>query len=91
MVISPRPRLEVFVAQDGSNGGNAINRGDYSHFPFGDQTSCWDTLPLPHALTSTDTQDAGNIFLVATRKDCGICYLTKWPHFDHYIWPHPNR
>jgi hypothetical protein len=15
----------------------------------------------------------------------------KWPHFDHYIWPHPNR
>jgi hypothetical protein len=56
MVISPRYPLEVFVAQDGSMGGNAINRGDYSHFPFGDQTSSWDTLPLPDAFTSTKTQ-----------------------------------
>ena len=71
MVISPRYPLEIFVAQDGSMGGNAINRGDYSHFPLGDQTSSWDTLPLPDALTSTDTQDSGNIFLVTTQKDRG--------------------
>src|SRR5258708_25803220 len=71
MVISPRFSLEVFVAQDGSMGGNAINRGDYSHFPFGDQTSSWDSLPLPNLLTSTDTQDSGNIFLVATQKNRG--------------------
>jgi 3-deoxy-D-manno-octulosonate 8-phosphate phosphatase KdsC-like HAD superfamily phosphatase len=22
----------------------------------------------------------------------GLDFATlKWPHFDHYIWPHPNR
>lgn len=71
MVISPRTPLEVFVAQNGSAGGNAINRGDYSHFPFGDQTSSWDTLPLPDLLTDTKTQDSGNVFLMATQHDRG--------------------
>ena len=72
MVISPRNPLEIFLAQDGSMGGNAISRGDYSHFPLGDQTSKWDPpLPLPNALTSTDTQDSGNIFLVATQRGRG--------------------
>jgi hypothetical protein len=71
MAISPRFPLEVFVAQNGSSGGNVLHRGDYSHFPFGDQISSWDTLPLPDLLTSTDTQDAGNVFLVTTRKHQG--------------------
>ena len=71
MVISPRFPLEIFVAQNGSSGPDVLNRGDYSHFPFGDQTSSWDTLPLPGALTSTDTQDSGNIFLAATQRGRG--------------------
>jgi hypothetical protein len=71
MVISPRFPLEVFIAQNGSAGGNAVNRGDYSHFPFGDQTSSWDTLALPDLLTSTNTQDSGNVFLVTTQKNRG--------------------
>jgi hypothetical protein len=75
MVISPRFPLEVFLAQNGSGGGNAINRGDYSHFPFGDQTSSWDTLPLPSEVTSTATQDSGNIFLVTTQRDRGNLLL----------------
>ena len=76
MVISPRFPLQVLVAQDGSSGGNAINRGDYTHFPLGDQTSSWDTLPLPDTLTKTDTQDSGNIFLVATQHDRATCCST---------------
>ena len=71
MVISPRTPLQVLVAQDGSMGGNAINRGDYTHFPIGDQTSSWDTLPLPDVLTTTDAQDSGNVFLVATQRNRG--------------------
>jgi len=71
MVISPRFPLEIFVAQDGSSGPAVMNRGDYSHFPFGDQTSNWDSLPLPAALTNTDTQDSGNIFLAATQRGRG--------------------
>src|ERR1039457_2102872 len=28
----------------------------------------------------------------ATRKWRFVDFATlKWPHFDHYIWPHPNR
>jgi photosystem II stability/assembly factor-like uncharacterized protein len=72
MVISPRFLLEVYVAQNGSSGPDMLYRGDYSHFPFGDQTSSWDPpLPLPDLLTSTDTQDAGNVFLVTTQKGRG--------------------
>ncbi|MGA8531439.1 MAG: hypothetical protein WB622_17100, partial [Acidobacteriaceae bacterium] len=71
MVISSRFPLEILVAQDGSSGTDAIHRGDYSSFPFGNQTSQWDTLPLPDVLTSTDTQDSGNVFLAGTRRGAG--------------------
>lgn len=77
MVISPRFVLEVFVAGDGSGAATAavLHRGDYSHFPFGDQTSVWDTIPLPEVLTDIsktgDRQDSGNVFLVATQKNRG--------------------
>lgn len=84
MVISPRTPFEVLVAQDGSSGGNAINRGDYTHFPLGDLTSSWDTLPLPDALTKTDTQDSGNIFLVATQKGQGDLLFYGAQRFQNF-------
>jgi len=71
MVISPRFVLEVYVAQNGSSGADNVFRGDYSHFPFGDQTSSWEALPLPAPLNSTDTQDSGNVFLMTTPRNSG--------------------
>ena len=77
MVISPRFVLEVFVAGNGSGVGTSavLNRGDYSQFPFGSQTSSWDTINLPQVLTDIapgeNSQDSGNVFLVATAKNRG--------------------
>ena len=71
MAISPRSPLEIFIAQNGSSGSDAVNRGDYSQFPFGDLTSNWVSLPLPGALVSADTQDSGNVFLAATQPGRG--------------------
>lgn len=72
MVISPRFPLEVFVA---GNGGQSpqLHRGDYSQFPFGNQTSSWDDVPVP-AWTCPEGaphQDSGNMFLATTQKGCG--------------------
>ena len=37
-------------------------------------------LPRPHA------------DVIASSRHSNIDFATlKWPHFDHYIWPHPNR
>jgi hypothetical protein len=73
MVISPRNALEVFIAQDGSVLGApaVLCRGDYSQFPLGDQTSLWDPVPLPVALTDASTQDSGNVFLAVTQRGRG--------------------
>jgi photosystem II stability/assembly factor-like uncharacterized protein len=67
LVISPRFPLEVYVAQDGSSGPPALFRGDYSQFPFGDQTSSWEQVPLP----AMQGQDSGNVFLATTQRGRG--------------------
>ena len=47
---SPKFFLEVYVAQDGNSAGTGtmLYRGDCTQFPFGDLTSSWKPLPLPH-------------------------------------------
>jgi hypothetical protein len=47
-------------------------------------------------LTGNDKQLVhGSIDVAVIRRLGGIDWVDfatlKWPHFDHYIWPHPNR
>jgi hypothetical protein len=71
MAISPRNKLEIFVAQNGSGGPDKLFVADYSQFPFGNRTSSWVSVTLPAALSSTDTADSGNVFVVATKPGRG--------------------
>ena len=72
LVISPRCSLQVYVAQNGSGEAApaALYRGDYTRF-LGTQKSDWAPLTLPNLIIDPATQDAGNVFLVATQKDRG--------------------
>jgi hypothetical protein len=83
MVISPRFVLEVLVAQNGSGAGTAAKlwRGDFSHFPFGDQTSSWSPVVVPALAANPSSQDSGNVFLATTQKNRGdlLFYGTQRP------------
>ncbi|HLZ85057.1 MAG TPA: hypothetical protein VKQ54_15945 [Caulobacteraceae bacterium] len=86
IVISPRFPLSVYLLRDGSGGGylSELWLGDYTHFPFGDRTSAWVSIPVPNPLDDKGNpqQDSGNVFIATTQRGRGDLLFLGAQRYD---------
>jgi hypothetical protein len=56
------------------------------------KTPCEPCLDVPDHICQLKPTRSSVFFWLCETCCSTIDFATlKWPHFDHYIWPHPNR